>query len=105
MEDIMEQIVRIDSQACENKSKYEELLNRKKNEYDLKIVTYRNQKIALAKQNADNIYKSIEETIEKDEASKKEKINKAVNEINIRYSKIEQELIENIFEKFFIAEG
>jgi len=105
MEDIMEQIVQIDSQACENKSKYEELLVRKKNEYESKLVTYRNQKIALAKQNAENIYKSIEESIEKDEASKKEKISKAVNEISVRYSEIEQELLQNIFEKLFIAEG
>lgn len=105
MEDIINQIMQIDSVAFDNMKKNEQFLLNKKQEYENIITNYRNEKIALAKFSAEQINKSIEESLNKQEALEKEKIKKITIEIDEKYSQVEGELIQKIFNKLFVLEG
>lgn len=105
MDGIIEQIKQIDSVAFENMKKNEQFLLAKKQEYENIIVNYRNEKIALANFNAEQINKSIEESLKKQEMLNQEKIKKVSSEIQEKYLKIEDELIQKIFNKLFVLEG
>lgn len=105
MDDIINQIMQIDSVAFENMKKNEQFLMDKKQEYENIIINYRNEKLALAKFSAEQINKSVEESIKKQEVSEKEKINKLAIEIGEKYSQVEHELIQKIFDKLFVLEG
>lgn len=105
MEDIINQIIQIDSIAFENKKKNEDFLIKKKQEYENKLVNYRNEKIALAKKNAELIYESIEVNLEKEENLQAEKIKKISIQMENRYLKVENDVIQKIFNKLFVLEG
>ena len=105
MEDIINQIIQIDSIAFENKKKNEEFLIKKKQEYENKLTSYRNEKLAIANKKADLIYKSIEDDLEKEESLQKEKIKKISIQIENRYLQVENDVIQKIFQKLFVLEG
>jgi len=105
LKDIIEQIVQIDAMACENKKKNEELLIKKRNDYENEITKYKNQKIALAKYNAEIILKNQEKSLEKEEILIEDKISMAVLNIDMNYSQVEQKIMEKLFKKLFVLEG
>lgn len=105
MEDIINQIIQIDSVAFENKKKNEEFLIKKKQEYEYKIVSYRNEKIAIAKKKAELIYKNIESDLEKEQRLQEEKIKKISTQMENKYLQVENDVIKKIFNKLFVLEG
>lgn len=105
MDDIINQIIKIDSVAFENKKKNEQFLINKKQEYENIIKNYRNEKIAIAKFNADVINKSIEENFKKQEELDNEKIKKLTSDMENKYVAIESKLIDEILNKLFVLEG
>lgn len=105
MEDIINQIMQIDSIAFENKKKNEEFLIKKKQEYENQLVSYRNEKIALAKKRAELIYENIEVNLEKEKNLQEEKIKKISIQMENRYSQVENDVIQKIFNKLFVLEG
>ncbi len=105
MDGIIEQIKQIDSVAFENMKKNEQFLLAKKQEYENIIINYRNERIALANFTAEQINKSIEESLKKQEMLDQEKIKKVSSDIEEKYLQIEEELISKIFNKLFVLEG
>jgi len=104
LEDIINQIMQVDSIAFENKKKNEDFLIRKKQEYENEIKNYRNEKIAIAKKNAELIYANVEATLEKEDTVQKEKIKRLSTEMETRYSQVENEVIQKIINKLFVRE-
>lgn len=105
MDDIIHQIIKIDSVAFENKKKNEQFLINKKQEYENIINNYKNEKMAIAKFNADVINKDIEESLKEQEELNNEKINKLTADMETKYLSIENELINEVFNKLFVLEG
>lgn len=105
MEDIINQIIQIDSVAFENSKKNEEFLIQKRQEYEKKISNYRLDKLALAKKNAELIYENIQANVEKEENVQKEKVKKVSMQIEKKYLQVEDELMQKIFNKLFVLEG
>ncbi len=104
MEDIINQIIQVDSVAFENKKKNEEALIKKKQEYENNIINYRNEKIALAKKNAEIIYENIETNLEKEKKLQEEKLKRISVEMEKRFTKVENDIIQKIFNKLFVLE-
>nr|WP_312576384.1 hypothetical protein [Sedimentibacter sp.] len=104
MEDIINQIIQVDSAAFENKKKNEDFLIKKKQEYENAITNYRNEKIAIAKKNAEIIYANVETNLEKEENIQKEKIKRISMEMENRYLQVENDVIQKIFNKLFVLE-
>lgn len=104
MEEIIDQIIQVDSVAFENKKKNEDFLVKKKQEYENEITSYRNEKIAIAKKNAELIYADVEVNLEKEENIQKEKIKRISIEMENRYTQIQNEVIQKIFNKLFVLE-
>jgi hypothetical protein len=105
LEDIINQIIQIDSIAFENKEKNEEFLIKKKQEYENKLVNYRDKKIALAKKKANFVYESIDANLEKEERLQAEKIKRISIQMENRYLQVENDVIKKIFNKLFVLEG
>lgn len=105
LNDIINQVIQIDSVAYDNMKKNQQFLLNKKQEYENIITNYRNEKLAIAQFNAEQINKSIEESLIKQEAAEKEKIKKIAIEIEEKYSAVEEELLQKIFNKLFLTEG
>lgn len=105
MDDIISQIIKIDSIAFENKKKNEQFLINKKQEYEDILNNYKNEKVAIAKFKVDVINKNIKEELNQQEKLDNEKINELIANMEIKYSAIENELVNEIFEKLFVLEN
>lgn len=105
MKDIINQIIQIDSLADENKKKNSEALANRKKDYVDKLSTYKNDKISIAKKNAESVTKSIQADLTKQEENNNKKIKNLAIEMEERYIKIEKDAIQKVFNKLFVLEG
>lgn len=98
MKDIIEQIIEIDSLAFENKKKNEEYLKNKRQEYENKILQYRESMLENAKVESAKILSQISEiNIDKSLGD-----NQGIEaKIESKYSQIEDEMIKIIFDRLF----
>ncbi|MBP1925496.1 uncharacterized protein YwqG [Sedimentibacter acidaminivorans] len=104
MEDIINQIIQVDSVAFENNKKNEEALFMKKQEYENNIINYRNEKIALAKKDAEIIYENVETNLEREKKLQEEKLKRISIEMEKRFTQVENDVIQQIFNKLFVLE-
>lgn len=105
MNDIIKQIIEIDSVAFEKKNSNEKLLIKKKQEYENQISSYHKEKIEEAKQKAQVIADNVDEFIKESEKQESERIVNISSKIGTNYKNSENELIETIFNKIFALEG
>lgn len=98
MKDIIEQIIEIDSLAFENKKKNEDYLKNKRQEYENKIIEYRQTMLENAKLESEKIVTQISDIDFKKASEGKVSINER---IETKYSQIEDEMVEIIFNKLF----
>lgn len=105
MNDIINQIIQIDSFAYENKNNNEEFLLKKKQEYEEKVSNYKSEKLKIAKIKAQSITEEADVFVAETEKSEKEKIIKISAQIEKNYKIAEKRLIQEIFNKLFLSEG
>lgn len=105
MKEIIDQIIEIDTMAFENKTKYEQALLNKRQEYENMISSYRNEKLSAAKQKAQGIAEETDSYIMENEKSQREQVLKISAQINSIYTKAERDLTQKIFNKLFVLEG
>lgn len=105
MKEIIDQIIEIDSLAFDNKTKNEQLLLKKKQEYEKTIQDYRIEKLNDVKNKAQQLAEETESFIHENELAQESKILKISEEIERLYKKSEKDLVEKIFNKLFVLEG
>lgn len=105
LKDIIDQIIEVDSLAFENKNKNEQFLLNKKQEFEKMIAGYRGEKLDAAKKHAEQTTDEIESFIRDNERSQSSKIQKMSTLIEENYKKVENDLIQKIFNKLFVLEG
>lgn len=105
MNEIINQIIQIDSSAYENKIKNEEFLLKKKQEYESTLSSYRNEKLEDAKLKAQTSVDEAEAFVAETENKEKEKIIQISAKIEKNYRIAEKSLIQEIFNKLFVLEG
>lgn len=102
---IINQIIHIDSQAYENKNKNEEFLLKKKQEFEGKVADYRNEKLKSVSITAQTITEEAEAFVAEIEESEKEIVNRISTQIEENYKNAENRLIQEIFDRLFVSEG
>jgi len=105
LKEIIDQIIEIDSLAFENKTRNEQALLSKKQEYQDKISGYRNKRLSEAKNKAESISAETDNFISENEKSNEEQLRSISASIKSAYSKAEKGLIKKIFNKLFVLEG
>ncbi len=105
LKEIIDKIIEIDSMAFENKTKSEQMLLSKKQEYENLISSYRGEKLTDAKNKAQKIAEETNAFIMQNEKSQTEQVKNISASIDSRYSKSEKKLIQKIFNKLFVLEG
>lgn len=99
MKDIIEQIIEIDSLAFENKKKNEEYLKNKRQEYENKLVEYRQSMLENARVESEKIVMQISDV--DNNKSSEDKITSINSMIENKYAQIEENLVKIIFNKLF----
>jgi len=105
LNDIINQIIQIDSSAYENKNSNEDFLLKKKQEYESTLSSYKNEKLEEAKQKAQKYANEAEVFVAQTEKAEKENIIQMSAVIEKNYQKSEKSLIQVIFNKLFALEG
>lgn len=105
MEDIIKQIVQIDSIALNTKKGNEEALRLRKEQYEKEISIYKDTVLKKAQKKAQDIYDQIVATGMGEHQLEGEKCKKAALVLENRYLQVEETLLNNIFEELFGVEG
>lgn len=105
LKEIIDQIIEIDTLAYENKTRNEQAILSKKQEYENMILSYRDEKLSAAKNKAFTIAEETDAFIMENEKSLHEQIQKTSAQIDRDYLKAEKELVQKIFNKLFVLEG
>ncbi|MDF2877263.1 MAG: hypothetical protein K0S30_359 [Clostridia bacterium] len=104
MEDIIKQIIQIDSVALNTKQKNEEEVQLRKQEYEEEIKQYKEDKLVRAKKKADELYSQIIENALTEAQFQEEKSKKMALSIQNRYLQSENILLDKIFKELFLVE-
>ena len=104
MNQILNQIIKIDLQAYENKNKNEELLLKKKQEYEEKFLNYKSENLRKTNIKVQAISEEAEAFADETERVEKEKVNNISVQIEEVYKKAEHGLIQEVFNRLFLLE-
>ncbi len=105
MEDIIKQIVQIDSVALNTKKLNEESLKLKREQYEKEISDYREEMLTHAYKRADEVYEQVVSGGTQQYELEEEKCKKVVLGLKNRYLQIEEILLKNTFNELFGVEG
>jgi len=105
MEDIIKQIIQIDSTALSTKQNHEELLRLKKEKYEEQMKAYKEDVLEKANQRAEELYNQIIEGGVGQYKIEEAKSKQIALLIENRYLQIEKTLLNKLFNKLFIMEG
>ena len=105
MEDIIKQIVQIDSVALNTRKGNEEALRLKKEQYEKEITSYRKDTLQRAQERANEIYEQIVATGISGHNLEEEKCKKTALAVENRYLQIEEQLLQEVFKELFEEEG
>lgn len=105
MEDIIKQIVQIDSVALNTKKLNEESLKLKREQYEKEISDYRDEVITRAYKRADEVYEQIVSAGTQQHDLEEQKCKKIALVVENRYLQIEETLLKNTFNELFGVEG
>ena len=105
MDEIIKQIVQIDTVAISTKENNEEAIRRKQEKYEREIESYRQANIEEAKKRAEAIYNQIL-NMGIEESKLGETRSKAYSaELEERYMAVEAKLLEEIFQELLEVEA
>jgi hypothetical protein len=102
LKEIIEEISRIDAIAYENEQQNKAILSNEKLRLENEIKKYREQKLEIANNNAKIIYNQIVINAKNEYELQEEKIKRISNQIAENYTKVEKDLIQEVFNKFFL---
>lgn len=104
MEDIIKQIVQIDSIAFNTKLNNEESLKFKKEQYEEQIKAYQEEVLKNTKERAEELYTQIVESGMQQYQLEEEKSKQKALMIENRYLQVEKALLDKIFKELFLVE-
>jgi hypothetical protein len=104
MEEIIKQIIQIDSVALNTKQKNEEELKLRKKVYEEEMKQYKENKLTRAQKKADELYTQIIENALTEAQFQEEKSKKMALGIQNRYLQSESVLLDKIFKELFLVE-
>ncbi len=105
MEDIIKEIIRIDSVAVDTREKSEASLKERQLQYENQIKSYKMSVIEAAEKKAQEQYEQIVEMGNKEYTLEEERSKKATLLLANRYLQIEAQVLDQVFNELFPVEG
>lgn len=105
MEEIIKQIAQIDLVAVSNRENSEQTLKEKRTQYEKEMQSYREERISKANKQAEAIYNEIVQMGEKGQQLESEKCKRSALRAHDQYLKIEEMLLNEVFNDLFGVEG
>jgi len=102
LNEIFENISKIDTEAFENEQKNKAILADERRRLENKLKSYREHHIKEAEEKAKNIYDSIVSDAKKTYELKEKEINEVSGRIKARYQKVEKDIIKRVMETLFL---
>ena len=103
MKEVIAQISKIDKMAFESEQLNKTYLNNEISKYEDKIKSYHDQKLKEANDNADIVYTQIIDIAKAQSAKKKIESAKEIEQLKLQFSKVEKDVIEEIFEELLMT--
>ncbi len=104
MEDIIKEIIRIDSVAVDTREKSEASLKERQLQYENQIKNYKMSVIEAAEKKAQEQYELIVEMGNKEYTLEEERSKKAILLLANRYLQIEAQVLDQVFNDLFPVE-
>lgn len=104
MQEVIEQIMEIDSKAYEDKSKSEHKLEERRQHYEAQMKAYEEEKIGEAEKQADLLYQKMIEVGQESSKVEEERAKQLALQIENKYLQVEAQLLTELFEEFFVLE-
>ena len=105
MEEIIKEIVKIDSNAMENKKQQENRINERKAYYEAQIAAYEKERIEDAKEKAEKAYQDIIAAANEQYKFEEERAKKQVLLIENKYLQVEGPLLDTVVKQLFTMEA
>ncbi|PHV71953.1 hypothetical protein CS063_00305 [Sporanaerobium hydrogeniformans] len=105
MEDIIKEIIKIDTVAVDTKKKSEMSLREKQLQYENEMKTYKESVMDAAEKKAEEQYNQIVEIGKKEYDLEEEKAKEASLLVANKYLKVEARLLDQVFNELFKVEG
>lgn len=105
MEDMIKQIAQIDSVAVNTRKNNEQALKEKKQQYENEMTSYREETLAKAKKQAEEIYEQIVSSGMTGHNLEEEKCKKLALVAQNKYLRVEDVLLNEVFDELFGVEG
>ena len=105
MEEIIEEIVKIDSNAMENKKQQENRIKERKAYYEAQMAAYEKERIEESKEKAEKVYQDIIAAAQDQYKFEEEKAKKQVLLIENKYLQVEAPLLDTVFKQLFTMEA
>ena len=105
MEDIIQEIAKIDSRVKMSKAQSEERIEARRQYCEKQMEIYEAERLKEAKEKAESVYASIIEATNQQYQFEEEKAKQVTLLIENRYLQVEDKLIEELFNKLFAVEA
>ena len=105
MEDIIQEIAKIDSRVHTTKSQSEERIEARRKYYEEQMEIYETERLKEAEERATLTYDQIMLAAEQQFKFEEEKAKQITLLIENRYMQVEETLIETLFNKLFVVEA
>lgn len=105
MEDIIQEIVKIDSRVYASKTQSEERIETRRKYYEEQMQKYEEERLQEAEKRAEELYKNSIVGAEQQAQFEEEKAKQMSLLIENRYLQVEEKMLQALFDKLFMTEG
>lgn len=105
MEDMIKQIAQIDSVAVNTRKNNEQALKEKKQQYENEMASYKEEMLAKAKKQAEELYEQIVSSGMTGHNLEEEKCKKLALVAQNKYLRVKDVLLNEVFDELFGVEG
>ncbi|MGL5675332.1 MAG: hypothetical protein ACRDDX_02865 [Cellulosilyticaceae bacterium] len=105
MEEIIQEIAKIDSRIRASKSQSEERIEARRKYYETQMEIYETERIKEANEKSEELYKGIIVGAEQQAQFEEEKAKQMALLVENRYLQVEGKMLEALFDKLFIVEA
>lgn len=105
MEDIIQEIVKIDSRVHASKTQSEERIDARRKYYEEQMEAYAKERLEKTKIKAEALYESIVLGANQQAQFEEEKAKQMNLLVENRYLQVEEKMLQEVFDKLFMMEG
>ena len=103
MENVIEEISKIDQLAFEREEQNKMALAKERFKFESEIEAYRDERLKAAHAHADSVCEKLIKEAKSEALNRKEKSEKEIEQLKRRFTEVEQHVVEEVFAELFMT--